>query len=218
MAEEQKPRVILMPSDEEMKVIFEAYALAVGKVAHSWNFLLERLGRIFELVMDAEESMALAVWWSTESDRVQLLMLQSAILASPEDRWMPRLPKARKELKWLADTVLRLSNSRNDAIHAPCSLMIDADYADMAASYVSGHRRAKNLRGKQLLIEFDWCERWAEELARFTEKVQTALSHESYPWPERPEKPTRKHRKDLPGLRRPTPSESLPPQLRSSRK
>ena len=44
MAREGEPRIVRMPTDEEMKAIFETYAMAVGKVAYSWNFLLNDWG------------------------------------------------------------------------------------------------------------------------------------------------------------------------------
>ena len=40
-------KIIKWPTDDEMKVAFEAYALALGKVAFSWNYLHEKLGQLF---------------------------------------------------------------------------------------------------------------------------------------------------------------------------
>jgi hypothetical protein len=65
----------------------------------------------------------------------------------------------------------------------------------MAAAFPSGHRRAKNLVGKRLLVEFDWCERYAEALSRFTIRAENALTFAGSPWPDKPPKPERQPRK-----------------------
>lgn len=206
MEKDQPIHTIVWPSDEEMKIAFETYAVAVGKVAHAWNFLHERLGRLFVIVTGADRAIALAIWYSTESDRTKQKMLKDAVTASADERWMPQLPKAKTDLLWLADRVISLTENRNNAIHAPCELIMDwskvapdryGPLFGMAASYHSGHDRAQKLRGKEILVEFDWCERWAEELSRFTERAESALISDTYPWPDKPAKPDRKPRSAL---------------------
>src|SRR5229473_1893775 len=98
------PPTSKVPEDDEIKRIFEAYALAVGKVAHSWNYLHEALGQLFAAVLSApNRGLALAVWYSTDSDRTQRNMLRAAVSSSGEGRWQPRLPKAFDDLIWLLD-------------------------------------------------------------------------------------------------------------------
>jgi hypothetical protein len=47
--------------------------------------------------------------------------------------------------------------------------------------------RAKKLMGKELLVEFAWCEAHAETLSRFTRMLGIAIAlPERYEWPERP--------------------------------
>jgi hypothetical protein len=47
--------------------------------------------------------------------------------------------------------------------------------------------RAKNLIGKELLIEFAWCENYAENLSRFTQHLGAAIAFpDRYAWPEQP--------------------------------
>ena len=198
MVGEPIPRVVTLPTDEEFHAAFVIYAAAVGKVAHSWNFLHERLGGLFADVTGMDRNIALAIWYSTESDRSQDNMLKAAIAASPDDRWLPRLPNAKAELLWMIERVINLAEARNNAIHAPCSFVIDSGSHQMAASIFSGHKRAKNLLGKKLLEEFEWCERRAEALSRFADRASTALRFERYPWPERPALPTRGQKKVLP--------------------
>jgi hypothetical protein len=61
----------------------------VGTPAFAWNFLHERLARLFIIVSGAERHIALAIWYSTDSDRTQQGMLRVAIEAG-EDRWSER--------------------------------------------------------------------------------------------------------------------------------
>ena len=194
------------PSDEERKAAFEAYTLAVGKVAHAWNYLHEKLGQLFVVVSGADRKIALAIWYSTDSDRAQRLMLRAAVAASGKDRW-PSALLAPDDLKWLLDRADELAEQRNNVIHAPCSLYISPGTpvrSELGASFLHGHPRARKLMGKKLLVEFDWCERFAETLSDFTQRVETGLAFsERYPWPERPRLPTRGLKSDPQALPRP---------------
>jgi hypothetical protein len=69
----------------------------------------------------------------------------------------------------------------------------------MAANFLSGHRRAKSLTGKQLLTEFDWLERYIEALTRFTYGAWLALMTDNAPWPQKPPVPDRRPSKALRG-------------------
>ena len=41
--------------------------------------------------------------------------------------------------------------------------------------------------GKELLVEFAWCESFAETLSRFTEMLANAIAFpDRFPWPQRP--------------------------------
>ena len=94
-------------------------------------------------------------------------------------RWK-KSPRAPDDLKWLLDRADKLASDRNNAIHAPCSLYLRGDGSSevMAAvrSANAGNRRAKNLEGKDLLIEFHWCAAYAVCLGQFAE-----CSHPRWP-------------------------------------
>jgi hypothetical protein len=61
----------------------------------------------------------------------------------------------------------------------------------MGASYIFGHPRAKKLQGKAIIDEFLLCERIAEELTRFTLRVESHLhSPEQFPLPSKPSIPS----------------------------
>jgi hypothetical protein len=56
----------------------------------------------------------------------------------------------------------------------------------------AGNRRAKNLEGKDLLIEFHWCAAYAVCLGQFAGMLAPAMaSPDHYQWPARPKIPSR---------------------------
>jgi len=198
MAEQPSEATILWPTDKQVRAEFEAYTCAVGKVAHAWNYLHEKLGALFALVVNAQDrNVIAAVWYSTFSDRSQRLMLEAGIKALAEYRWQSVPAHAKADLLWLIEKANMLGNKRDDAIHAPAILSTDVRGTEMAVSSFSGHRRAQNLRGKRLLIEFNWLERYAEQLSRFTVAATNALAYADYTWPDKPQPPERRPRKAL---------------------
>ena len=64
----------------------------------------------------------------------------------------------------------------------------------------AGSRHAKNLEGKDLLIEFHWCAAYAVHLGQFAGMLAQAMaSPDHYEWPVRPKIPSRA---DLSGVTR----------------
>jgi hypothetical protein len=171
---------------EETKKAFEAYVAAVGKVAYEWNTLHERLGVLFVAVTGMERNVALSIWYSVRSDLAQREMLKAAFFATNPQR-SEKLPKAPDDLKWLLDRAQEVANARNDAVHAPCSLYVSGSGSEMGAAFFDGNPRAKNLGGKDLLVEFAWCESFARTLSFFTERLANAIAFpDRFEWPERP--------------------------------
>jgi hypothetical protein len=80
--------------DAAIMAKMEPYVMALGKVAHSWNYLQEALGQLFYIVTGLEDRMGEALWHSMPSDRMQRQMLRAAAEAS-------NLPKAKGDIKWL---------------------------------------------------------------------------------------------------------------------
>jgi hypothetical protein len=192
-----RARALSFPDDEQTKIHFEAYALALGKVAHAWNYLFEKLGRLFVIVAGGNPHVATAIWYAPDSDRTKVAMLKEAICTPGQTPfWLPEFPTAKDDIQWLLERVANLTDMRNNVIHAPCILLTNAEGTGMSASF-NGHLRAKKLWGKEILVEFDWCERWTEELSRFCRAMEEALLDRRRAWPGRPPKPDRKPKKAL---------------------
>jgi hypothetical protein len=194
-------KTILWPSSEQIRDAFEAYVEAVGRVAHAWNYLFEKLERLFEVVSGIDERMARAIWYASDNDRVLIDILKATTLSASAHLWTKK-PTAQDDVLWLVERIRNLHDARNNAIHAPCSFVVDHEGTEMAASFFTDHKRAKNLRGKSLLVEFDWCEKWTERLSTFSVEIERSLISVNYPWPKRPSQPNRQPKKALLDQRR----------------
>jgi hypothetical protein len=187
----------------ETREAIEAYCVAVGLVVYEWNDLHEKLAGLFALVRGGDRRETLTEWYAIRSDTSQREKLRCAITETTSGRWK-KYPRAPDDLKWLLDRADKLASDRNNAIHAPCSLYLRGDGSSevMAAvrSANAGNRRAKNLEGKDLLIEFHWCAACAVGLGQFAGMVAQAMASPGhYEGPERPKIPSRA---DLSGVSR----------------
>jgi hypothetical protein len=180
-----EPNIGRLVTFEETKKAFDAYVAAVGKVAYEWNTLHERLGILFVAVTGWERKVALAKWYSFRSDRLQRDMLSTAIDATNPERSKTR-PEAPDDLIWLLDRAHELAEGRNNAVHAPCSLYISGSGSEMGAAFFDGNPLARKLEGKDLLVEFAWCESFAKTLSWFAEHLANAIAFpDRFPWPQR---------------------------------
>jgi len=182
---------------DEAQEAFEAYALALGQVAYTWNYLQDQSGQLFVVVTGMDDRIALSVWYSSDNDRVQRNMLKAAIFASNKDRWLPRFQTARDDMLWLVQCADALSDQRNNAIHAPTTMVTMRAGREMVASisaYLNGHPRARRLWGKRLLTEFSWCAETADSLSAFTRQATLALRGGPMPWPDKPALPIRRQK------------------------
>jgi len=192
-------RILASPGPAIRTSAFEPYVAAVGRLNYAWNNLHETLSKLFVAIASPTlPNIILSVWHSTRSDRGQRDMLLAALVASPEDRWSPRLPGPRNALIWLVQRVDELAESRNDAVHTPCSVYASQDgEAEVAAAFFSANPRARKLTGKKLIDEFLWCEEYCEVLDIFASEALAALIDERRPWPDTPDLPTRGRKRSL---------------------
>ena len=179
------------PTDAEAEIekIWEPYISALGRVAHSWNHLQDALGHLFIVIANLDNTTGFAIWYSTQDDRAQRRMLRAAI-EKLLDEDLDQYPTAKDDLLWITDEANKIANKRNDAIHAPCSMIIGDEGFEIIPVQFYGHPRARNLSGKDILKEFEWYERQADTLAKYARVAATVLSSHSDTWPEKPLMPT----------------------------
>jgi hypothetical protein len=194
---EEQPAIktLKFPSEAEMDALYAGYTASVGAVAHAWNHLQEQLAQLFSWVGGRDHQVGLAIWYSMESDRSQQKMLRAAILASKPDYWKGLHPSALEDLMWLVNRATELIEERNNALHAPCSLVISSADSEIRAAIVSGNPRARKLRGKAILEEFAYCTAASAALSRFAEDIHLALISDEFSWPDRPLLPNRPHQR-----------------------
>ncbi|MBV8323040.1 MAG: hypothetical protein JO049_20530 [Hyphomicrobiales bacterium] len=185
--------MIKLPTTEQIdaaSAAFESYFNAVGKVVHAWNHLHEELGKLFCHVAGINEGLGMATWHSSTNDKAQRLMLEAAITERSHDPdWSDDHPGAEKGIRWILHKANDMGEKRNTAIHAPCSIIAGEQELEIFAYSFSQNPRAKKLRGKDILAEFDWYERSADALRRHVRDAQMALWDAHVPWPDKPRMP-----------------------------
>jgi len=65
-------------SKDAVDAVMEPYVMALGKVAHAWNYLQEMLCELFCSVTGLENNTGQAIWHSTTNDRAQREMLRAS--------------------------------------------------------------------------------------------------------------------------------------------
>jgi hypothetical protein len=176
-------------TDRMIKKKMIPYVMALGKVAHAWNYLQESLGQMFSTVTGLEERTGEAIWHSTANDRAQREMLRAAVRVSWDPKLTTELPKAKEDIKWLLDKANSVAEQRNNAIHAPMSVAIGQNEIELFPVVYHGNPRAHKLIGKDILTEFEWYEKSAETLTRFARHVRAAIIDSGVSWPDRPQMP-----------------------------
>jgi hypothetical protein len=184
-----KGHIIKVPSQKQLERQFRPYAIELGKLVFAWNRLHEKLSVLFWKVTGIENRVAIAVWYSTDSDRAQRQMLRKAAEAA-----FAADDKKREGVIWLLNKIDNfLAGSRNDAIHAPLAFFTDAFGTELKPSW-SGSPRAKGLAGKDLMMEFKWYRDCADSLALYATRMYAAQSIPALRlWPDIPALPQKGH-------------------------
>ncbi|MGX1199324.1 hypothetical protein [Parvibaculum sp. MBR-TMA-1.3b-4.2] len=173
---------------EEIEATYNEYVNALGRVAHSWNNLQEQLAFLFACVTGMDNSVAYAIWYSTNNDRAQREMLRAAVNAKSEYWEHPEY--VGEGLTWLINKANSLADQRNDAIHAPCSMAAGYDGLEIAPFYFYGNPRAMKLKDKDVVRHFKWYEAYADTLSEYAKEVSIFMDGRPGSWPEKPTMPS----------------------------
>ncbi|MFT4077851.1 hypothetical protein [Rhodomicrobium sp.] len=190
MTEEAKRRGARDVPRSEFNDAFRSVASEIGYLTREWNALQDSMATIFAVIMSPNNiNIPLAVWNSTPSDRAQRDMLRSAVASwrmfnSKEDH-------TSDEIVWLLNEVDKLSNKRNDALHAPLHILLNTDSLEFSVepNYWNNNPRAKNLKRKNVLSEFSKYRAQAECLGQYAIHIWVYL-RSSKALPQRPKLPT----------------------------
>ena len=116
-------------------------------------------------------------------------MLLAAVNAKGDEYWKAHGSTAFEDVKWVIEKANNtMQDYRNDAIHAPCNLLIEGGEFQILPAAFFGHPRAKKLRGKALIKEFAWYELYADTLKFYARAVYVSVGQTPNPaaWPQRP--------------------------------
>jgi hypothetical protein len=180
--------VTMLSVHEVITQRFDEYAMALGKVVYTWNALHEQLGKLYAVVAGITPENGFKLWYSKRNDRWQRDQFREALKAA---NFNAVNTKANADLLWLIDQTDLLAEDRNDAVHAPCGMLINNKF-EITANYFNGNPRAANLRDKPILLHFAWYERRAITLSNYTEHAFISIMHYKGKWPDRPAMPTLK--------------------------
>jgi hypothetical protein len=193
-----KTHTVTWPLTKEGASTFRSYLTKLGAVVYSWNQLQETLAKLFWVVTDIPKGdMPLGVWHSTQNDRAQRSMLRAAIIGqTSKEFFQERDPiRVKEDILWLLAEVDKLSEARNNALHASYHFVVQPLPRKMAADTIFRNPRAAKLENRELKAEFDWCEQTANELAHFASFISFSLETSLGTWPERPSLPNRGQKK-----------------------
>jgi hypothetical protein len=178
----------------------DEHALAIGRIAISWNEFQESLAELFARLFGKRRwRHALAAWQALSNDRAQRDMLR----AVAEARFGTD-SRASQEVGWLVDQAHQhLSDGRNTGIHMPLMVLRDLnDIVSILPLALFGNRRAKKMLGKDLLNEYTAYEEDIRDMSTFSIALQFRISAGRGAWPQRPQLRQRERSKTPKALRR----------------
>jgi hypothetical protein len=211
------------------------YATLIGQVALTWNELHENLCLIFMQLMRHDLfGPSISVWQSSQADRAKRAMLDAALKAlqtSDEERSVPepgdkRRAETHKLIAWLLNEITPIEDRRNDAVHAPLTVLGPgyfralkaSGWGDMSGSPGSPgavpYRVLSNVRAHKVAARTekhalrDLREEYAHTrdvtavLSEFAIRLWRAMANEKRPLPEVPLLPNRGSKQKHPGSRR----------------
>jgi hypothetical protein len=130
----------------------------------------------------------LAIWHVLKSDRAQ----RDILLAAVSEMTPANLPeKVAEEAQWICKQTTALEEDRNNMLHSPIWGTPRGEGKISVQPVVGlGHKRAGNLLGKNLLVEFRRCRDCAVKLRDYTTRLDFAYCR-GMPLPNRPQMPNR---------------------------
>jgi hypothetical protein len=180
---------IKLLSRAEVRQHLQPYAEEIGQVTLAWSHLQENLCLLFWLAI-GQGPVPYAIWDRLSNDRTQRDILKTAVEAGAFVRIGARLTD---DVLWLLKETERLAEHRNVAIHAPLITLTDVatGITRVEAETFFGNRRAKSLKGKDIMRELAWCAECADALSRFAANLVQEMNASPLSWPERPSLPAR---------------------------
>lgn len=180
--------IIYIPTTRELNKAVRLYALELARLTIEWNHLHENLANLFwRSTGITNGAIPLAIWHSIRSDLAQRQVLRAAA-----QQMYAHNKQAKDEIEWVLDTIdNKLSNRRNDAIHAPIIFEGGPHETTPVIPSHTMNPRALSLKGKVIMKELVWYRDMARCLRLYARELHRALKPNTLkPWPTRPLLPT----------------------------
>jgi hypothetical protein len=168
-----------MTDEREPKWLFETayepYATAIGYLVREWNYLQNKFCDLFCTIMEPTAyEVASAVWYAVQNDRLQRSLLIAAASKRLAPEHGPKNKNLLKGIKWGVCKANGLGSQRDDTIHSPVTMLLE-DPIRFVSMYFHGNPRAMNLKGKDLLDEFELYRQNAVILKNYLSQLEYCL-------------------------------------------
>jgi hypothetical protein len=164
----------------------EKHAAALGWAVISWCQLYEELGLLFATLTSPDNrAAALAAWHQVRSDRTQRHMLRAVVGNSLEEK-----PLVKKYILWAIGKLDSMEDGRNNAVHAPVGIALEAAGIVVIPLDEAENPRAEALKGKDLEVEFRRYQRNTDALRSFMRALRARVPlgvSSDHALPEKPE-------------------------------
>lgn len=171
---------------EETDRLTEKYTRQTGRAISAWNLLQDTLGTLFaEIANPSHHKMALAIWYSQQSDRSQRGMLKAVSqVAYGADS------KLHGEIKWLCGAADTLAEHRNNVTHVAYSVDLDRTLSKVAIAPrgVGVSARADKMSTRDIFEEMRVVEENSKALFQFAILLTPSIAYPEMqePLPDRP--------------------------------
>jgi hypothetical protein len=171
----------------EVRRHLKPYAEEIGQVTLAWNSLHENLCILFWYAI-GPGPVPQAIWNRLSNDRTQRDILKTAVEAGAFRRNRHGFAD---DVLWVLRQTDTLAEHRNVAIHVPLTTLTDVATGKtrVEPSDFFGNKRAKHLKGKDIISELEWCAECAASLSYFAADIISTMNGKPETWPERPSLP-----------------------------
>jgi hypothetical protein len=173
----------------EVAKMAEKHALRTGAALSAWNLLQDTFGSLFsEMVAPTNHALALAIWYSQQSDKAQRDMLKAAskVLYGEDARIY-------KEMKWACKSADLLGQKRNNVVHVGYSIDLDRTLTSVRVipRGTGSYSRADAMSDKDIFEELTKVEKYCKDLFQFVLMLAPFVVYPDLQdtWPVRPEMP-----------------------------
>lgn len=174
-------------SRSEVRKHLKPYADEIGQATLAWNSLHENLCLLFWFAI-GPGPVPHAIWNRLSSDRTQRDILKTAVEAGA---FLENRQRFSDDVLWLLKQVDQLAEHRNVAIHAPLTTLtnVATGKTTVEPEDFYGNKRAKQLKGKDIIGQLKWCAEGAALLSYFAADLIATMNEPPESWPDRPSLP-----------------------------